>query len=165
MRVGPRQEALQRAVDEPRVELAQRRVAEAELVHRAGAKVLCERIGACDQLEHELAPALRLEIDGDALLVAVVGGEEACARGGQLSRMIAVERLDLDDFGAEIGEHQPARGPHDDVHELDDAITLQRKRSAHATLRMTPREIAGNDPRMQSARSDDSNRFGAPTNP
>ena len=42
-----------------------------------------------------------------------------------MPRVIAFERLDLDDLGTEIGEHQPAARPHDDVHEFNNADALQ----------------------------------------
>ena len=57
----------------------------------------------------------------DALLVAVEHREEAGARAEQPARAVAVDRLDLDHFGAHVGEHHAARRAHDHVRELDDA--------------------------------------------
>ena len=49
-------EAGDRAVDEARVALAQRRVVEAEPVERAGAEVLEQHVGARRELARELWP-------------------------------------------------------------------------------------------------------------
>jgi hypothetical protein len=108
-----------RDVDEARVELRERLLAEAEPLHRAGLEVLAEDVGAGDELEHDLAAARILGVDGDALLVAVEEGEEARAGAHELPRVVAAERLDLDHLGAEVAEDDPAGRPHHHVRELD----------------------------------------------
>src|SRR6266480_4303410 len=71
-------EARDRAVDEPRVELRQGTVAQAELRHRPGTEVLEEDIALSHERRHDPAPLRRLEVQGDALLAPVdrheVGG-------------------------------------------------------------------------------------------
>ena len=62
-----------------------------------------------------------MQVDRDALLVAVEHREEAGASAEQPPRALAVDRLDLDDLGAHVGEHHAAGRPHDHVRELDDA--------------------------------------------
>jgi hypothetical protein len=123
-------EALERAINESGIHLAQRLLAESQLVHRAGLEVLGHHVRARDELQHGLAPARRLDIDGEALLVAVVSREEARAGGDELAGMIAVGRLDLDDLGTQVGEDQPAGRPHHHVAELRDPDALEGQLAA-----------------------------------
>src|SRR5689334_10072705 len=77
-------------------------------------------MGFGDKLAQLLLAALRPQVDADALLVAVQAGEVAVA---DLPRDLALRRLDLDDFGAEIGQqHGGVRsGEHDARFEDADA--------------------------------------------
>jgi len=125
--VRPGKKALERAVNQFRLRLLQRVVSKTQLVHRAGPEVFGHHVGALDQLQHDIAALLRLEVDRDALLVAVVGWKKSRAGSGQLAGMVAVKRFDLDHFRTQIGQHQPAGRSHHHVHELDHAHTLQRQ--------------------------------------
>src|SRR2546422_2896975 len=60
-----------RAIDESRVDPGGAREVEPELAERAGAEALHEDVSARDQAPEDLEPAVRLEIKGEALLVAV----------------------------------------------------------------------------------------------
>ncbi|MPM92405.1 hypothetical protein SDC9_139540 [bioreactor metagenome] len=66
-----------------------------------------------------------MQVQRDAFLVAVEEREETRPRAQQLARGIAVAAmshgLDLDDLGAQIGQHQPAARAHHHVDEFDDA--------------------------------------------
>ena len=134
--VGTTEEALLRAVDQPRVQRREVVVAEAELLHRPLAEVLDHHVGARRQAPRQLEPARVLEVQAEALLVAVVHGEVAGARAEQRARGIATDRLDLDDLGAELDQDGAHGGPHHHVRELDDLDARQRQpvaRFAHAT--------------------------------
>src|ERR1044071_4142802 len=123
----PGQESLQRAVDETRVFLLQPGVGEAELVERAGTEVLREDVRGTQQFEDDLPALGLLKIDRQTFLVAVEHRKEARPRMLETARVVAFQRLDLDDLGAEVREHQAARGPHHHVRELDDPHAFERK--------------------------------------
>ena len=57
MLVGSGQEALQRAVDQPRVERVHRIPAEAQPIHRAGAEILDQRIGVTHEVLRHREPS------------------------------------------------------------------------------------------------------------
>jgi hypothetical protein len=61
-----------------------------------------------------------------ALLVAVEERKKPNARTEQRARAVTVDRLDLDDLGAEIGQHHAAGRAHHHVGELDDPQPSQR---------------------------------------
>jgi hypothetical protein len=124
--VRPGEEALVRDVDQVRLHALQVVIAEAEPVHRARTEVLGHDVGGRHELQRRGVPGRVLHVDRDALLVAVERREKAGARTGEPARVVAVDRLDLDDFGAEVGEHESARRTHHHVHELDDADARQR---------------------------------------
>ena len=91
-------------------------VAQAQAIHDAAAIVLDHRVGAVAQPHHQLAAFGLLEVDGDRLLVAVHRGEVAAERpqlvvgmvGADDPRVVAVERLDLDDLRALVGQQHGA---------------------------------------------------------
>src|SRR6478672_1600165 len=60
-----------------------------------------------------------LEVDGEAFLVPVEDRIEAGASVVEPPRVVALERLHLDHFGAEIREREPAGRAHHHVRELD----------------------------------------------
>ena len=68
-------EGRERGVDQPRIDLRQRLVAEAERLERAGAIVLDEHVGGGDQLLQDLAIGLRLQVERDRALVGGLGQE------------------------------------------------------------------------------------------
>ena len=126
--VRPRQESLVRNVDQPRKLLRQRFVVEPERRHEAGPEILEHHVGLADQLEGARLALRRVDVEHDALLVAVERAEKADAEPGQLARLVAARRLDLDDFGAQVGEDHSARRSHDHVREFDDADAVERQR-------------------------------------
>src|SRR5213593_1998760 len=96
-------------------------VAEAEVVHDFRAEVLDDDVGPGGQAEEELS-ALRLrEIERAAVLVAVCLVEvwglvpdalSVCRLAGEGAKDIpVVDALDLDHFGAHIGEQAGGVGP------------------------------------------------------
>src|SRR5690349_6219109 len=137
------EEAFQRAVDEARIALRDRLVAEAELLERAGAEVFGEDVRAVEELAHDGLALGALHVHREAFLVAVEHREKARARMLQAARVVALERLDLDHLGTEVGEHQAARGPHHHVRELDDADALQGQALHAARLKPFGRPASG----------------------
>ena len=121
MFVGAGQEAFEAHVDHPRVDLRQRRVIEAVLAHRAGLEVFGDDVGTRRKLARNIGAFRQMEVDRDALLVAVEHRKETGPRAEQAARTVAVDRFDLDHFGAHVGEHHAARRSHDHVREFDDA--------------------------------------------
>ena len=79
-----------RAVDEPRVLLAQPLVADPEPVHHAGAEALEQHVGLAHEPQQHLAPRLALEVDADRALVAVQRQEQRrAARSARRPRSAA----------------------------------------------------------------------------
>src|SRR6185295_5926150 len=94
---------LHRGRDDARVERRERLVAEAEALHRARAQVLDDDVGRLGQRLEHLTAALRLEVEGHALLVHVQHAEERRVHAGLLAEpvscLLARRGLDLDDLG------------------------------------------------------------------
>ena len=85
-------------------------------------------MGFCDQLSERLSPLRRSQVQAHALLVAVQAGEVAV---GHLPGDLAAGRLDLDDLGAEIGEHHRGVGTGQHDADLEDPDSGQRARAVH----------------------------------
>ena len=123
--VRPGQEALERAIDQARIDLLEILRPQPALGHRVRREVLDQHVGRLQQL-HQHRPALgRIGVERQALLVAVEVAEEAGAEAAQLARAVAVDRLDLDHLGAEIGQDHAAGRSEDGVGEFDDADAFE----------------------------------------
>ncbi|MNN09333.1 hypothetical protein D3C81_1222110 [compost metagenome] len=122
-----------RAVDQLRIDLLQRRIVEAIRLKSADLEVFQHDVGFCRQFADD-ALAFRLgEVDGDGLLVAVgrkeIGRLAGVAPVGVLEERRApvagvvadVRALDLDHFGAEVGEDLPGPGAGEYAGEVEDA--------------------------------------------
>src|SRR5205807_2594456 len=133
--VGPvRAEALDARVDQARVELLDRRIAEAEALDDARAEVLEQHVAGLQQGAKHVLGARVLEIQGEASLVRVEGQIEEAVRVGPIREHlpggVALDRLfHLDHVGPEPGQHLTARGPRLIVRDIDDPDA--RQRSAH----------------------------------
>ena len=110
-------EAGHRAVDQRRVLLRRRLGADAEAVHDAGPEVLDHHVGAVDQALRDLEVAGRLEVEGDASLAALEEGV------GRMLPARAARRVDVDDVGALVGEHDAGQRAGDVLAEIDNADT------------------------------------------
>jgi len=77
-------------------------------------------------MTREKATRVMLQVHREAFLVPIENREEAGSRAFQAPRVVAGRRLHLDDFGAEVRQHEPAGGAHDHVGELDDPYALKR---------------------------------------
>ena len=132
-----RPEPLDRGIDDARVELLDRVVAEPEPLHDAGAEVLGDDIGLFDHAAGDFLAFVGLQIDDRAALVAVEQQEEKAVDIGivhvpQPPRPVAERRpLDLDHIGPEPGQHLRAGRPGLVVREIDNANAFERL--GHAT--------------------------------
>ena len=119
-------EALDRGVDQPRVDVAQHVPAEAQPVHGARPKILQQDIGLFDDFLEQPFPLLGFQVEGQALLVGVEQEEEQ-AVGARLfevhgARHVAGLRLlELDHVGAEKCQHLGAGRSGLVVRHVDDA--------------------------------------------
>ena len=131
---APGAEALHGGVDEPRIELLQHLVAEAEPVERAGREVLHEHVGPGHQLLEQGLAVSGLEVQGEALLVGVQHQEEQAlaARVGHVgARDVALPgRLELDYVGPQPSQDLGAGGSRLVVRHVDDADAVEGARHA-----------------------------------
>src|SRR6185437_11852579 len=102
---GP--EAADREVDQPGVQLAERRVREAELLEATDPEVLDDDVTAAEQRAQDVPSVLPPQVEAEAALVPV-DGEVVRGRPGAIhprgdprrapaARRVAFRRLDLDD--------------------------------------------------------------------
>src|SRR3546814_5503579 len=101
-------------------------VSAAEAVHGARRVVLGHHVGLGDQAMRDLQSLFGLEVEREATLVAIEAGEESGCESREAPRLVAAGRgFDLDDVGAEIGQHQPAGRAHDGLAERSEAHTSE----------------------------------------
>ena len=121
-------EAGHAAGDDAGVDRAERRVVDAEPLRHAGAEVVHDDVGPGRELVKEGAPFRPLEVDADALLVAVereeVGTHALVGVAGvvpqQAARHLAgAGRLHLDRLGAEIGQQHACERARQHVRQVE----------------------------------------------
>ena len=160
---GPRvAEAAQRRVDDPRVALADRLVAQPEPVHHAGAHVLEHGVGLLAQAEEGLAVGVVLQVERDAALVPVDAAEVAAEVAAAVDARLALGRVDevfgdgrrgaghvagrrlhLDHVGAEVGEDGRAERPGERHRAVDDDEVAERALVHGVGLAWRPECCAG----------------------
>ena len=121
MLVRAAEKSLQGAIDQPRIDFRKIGIAAAESVHGAGRVVLDHGVGSRHKSMQQIAAFGRLEIDGEAALVAIEGWEEARAKADQPARRVTIRRLDLDHIGTEIGKDQACGRTHNSMAEFQHA--------------------------------------------
>ena len=123
--VGAGQKPFVAHVDEAWKLLLETFIVQTELGHGARLEVLGHYIGRGDQPQRRFLALGGLQIQRQAFLVAVEQREKARSRAQQLACGISVaavtHRLDLDDFCAQIGQHQAAARAHDHMGEFHHA--------------------------------------------
>ena len=133
--------ARDRAIDELLVQLAERRVPEPKLLHGAGAEVLENDVAHLHEIGEDLARGRRLEVQRDALLVAVDRhevGRLAPDERRPAPRVVALARLlDLDHLGAHVGEDHGAERAGEDAREVEDANAGERLNVPHGSFLST----------------------------
>src|SRR5262245_30323278 len=125
-----------RAINETLVERARAVGAQSQPLERARPEVLDENVRAADERFDQLTALGRLEIDGDALRVAVrpeVVRAPAVDEGRPPARLVSVVRvLDLDHLGPHVAEQHRAEGAGEDTREVEDGETGEGQRGQGA---------------------------------
>jgi hypothetical protein len=111
-------------VDETWVQGLQTRVIKPEFFHGSRFEIFGDDVRRGDQAQHRLSAFRGLKIERQTLLVAVEKREKACPGSQQIASAVTAlavaDCLDLDDFGAQVGQDHPAGGAHDHMGKLDD---------------------------------------------
>ena len=105
---------------------------QAPLLHGAGPEILAEDVGLGDEALEEGSALGLAEVEGDRLLVALLGEPgvaiAARTRRAELAERVAQPRLlDLDDLGAELAEDGRGERPGDEGRKVDDADAVERQ--------------------------------------
>ena len=107
---------------------AQRLVVHAEAGRRTVAHVRDDDVEGRDEALDQALSVLVLEVDGDAALPSIERVERLVLPGDRAApppRGSAVERLDLHDIRAEVGERDAAEGSRDDLREFEHANAVE----------------------------------------
>src|SRR5690606_647291 len=115
MLVGARKIALQLTVDEARVDRPCVLPADPQPVHDTGREVLEKNIAPRDQTTDHVTSLGPLEVDAEALLVAVEAAEKADGEVAETPGPVSTGVLGAVLVGPEIGKHQAAARIHDRV--------------------------------------------------
>ena len=122
-------EGADRAIDKARVALAQRVVGDAKPLDDAGPERLDEDIRGVDEAKQRRVVLCVLQVEHQAFLAAVEIPEVHRARSireAKVSRRVAfARRLDLDHFGAVIGEREGEIGPGEEKREVEHPQSCQ----------------------------------------
>src|SRR5690606_28577862 len=126
-------EALDLRVDDPGIELRDSLVVEAQTLDHPGGIVLYEDIRIADKRTQDLFAPLVLQVERHAALIRVkvneVEGVGVLPVGGGAPSLLAADgRLDLDDVGAEPGEHLGAGRAGLELREVHDANPMQSRK-------------------------------------
>ncbi len=118
-------------IDDVRLDLADRLVAQPQALDGLRPERMDESIGAFDHFQESRARRRVLEVEAERALVAIhieIGRAHAgrLARLADMAHRVALRRLDLDDVGALVGQQHGAVGPEDDVGEVDDPDAFER---------------------------------------
>ena len=119
-----------------RIEAAQVVVSEAHALHHAGAEVAHNHVCGLHQAQRRLPVRLRLQVQGDAALVAVQAGEDWVVAAVRVlahapAREIAgADALDLDDVGTVVAQHLGTARPHHHLGEVENPHAVERQRAS-----------------------------------
>ena len=122
-------------VNQPRIDARQRLVIDAEALFHVRAKILDHHVGFLDQPLERREPLRRLQVDGDAPLVAVQIHEvRVVARPAH--RLFGIRRrFDLNDVGAPVGKLAHTGRPGAHARQIEHGKARQRLRCAWARHR------------------------------
>jgi hypothetical protein len=126
------------AIDQARIDLRQRLVADTELVHHAGAKILHHHVGFRRKALDDLDRFRLLQVQRQAALAAVdrLPSRRKPALGPLLvergaAHVLALAPLHLDDIGAEQAQLVAGVRPGEHLREVENSHAFER--SGHAT--------------------------------
>ena len=136
VRVGPGlPEARDRTVDEPRIDLPQRLVVDAEPARHARPIVFDQHVGGCDQPCEDGDGFRPLQVEREAALVPVHGEKGTRDAGRDLelhvSARLSPRRLHLDHVRAHVAEQHAAVRTGHDLGQIDDANAVERAFGVH----------------------------------
>ena len=143
--VGPGQKTFVADIDQARVGLAERGVIEPVLGHGAGLEVFGHHISRAGEPTRQRRALGLVQVNGNALLVAVEHRKETGTGAQQMAGAVALDRLHLDHLGPQVGQHHAAGRPHHHVGELHHAQPGERQGgvagliSRHAGIVQRPR--------------------------
>src|SRR5260370_32040510 len=140
-------------VDNPRIARAHLLVAESEPACHALAEVLDEDVALLGQSVDDLARFSLAQVERDTLLVAIVGLEVEIVTGGRgcggaadrkdvTARVALLPLLDLDYFGAQVGQHRRRPRALLPYRPVDDPDTFKRCVHVAPILQMHPIGLA-----------------------
>ena len=113
------------AINEVRVEFDELFESQAESLRGGRTHVDQERVGASDQPVDDLLARGAFQVDGNDALVAVVVGEERapdiCCAGRSTASDVPLDGLQLDHFGAQVGQYLPGQRPHNDRAQFEES--------------------------------------------
>ena len=124
--------------DDARIPRRKLLVAEPPFFQCPRPEILDDHIGILCQPAHDPLPFGGPQIDGDRFLVPVLHvppQRGALVDFSPVAQRIALGRLDLDDFGAELREEFPGKGPGNQLSQLDHLQPFQG--FCHSSLRST----------------------------
>ena len=117
-----------RTIDQPRIDLLQRRAIQLESPHHPRAEIFDQNIRAGGQLADDINRVRRFQVEHQAFLAGIELAEHrtgpiADRRAGP--HRLTLHRLDLDDFRAHVGQHPGAVWTGDRSREVEDAKSLE----------------------------------------
>ena len=137
-------EAGDRAIDQARAGRREARIVEAEFLQAADLEVLDQDVRLRRELAHDALAVLALEVAFDRALAAIgrmeIGGAEMAVLALDEGRppgarvVAGLRALDLDDVGAEIGQHLACPRPGQNAGQFQHANTSQRTRHGQLPL-------------------------------
>jgi hypothetical protein len=128
--IGAGAEALDRGVDDARVQFAEALPGETLAVEDAGAEILQYHVAPAHQFLDDLSALRRLQIYRDAALVRIEHREVEAVGARHIAQLAARDvaapgHLDLDHVGAHPGEELRRRRPRLDMAEIENADAFQ----------------------------------------
>ena len=123
--VGSGKEPLDAAVEQSRPDPLHGLEAETHALQHFGAVVVDDHVGRAQEARERVPATRRLEVQGDAALVAVEGQEIPLVAAAEPGLVAAARALHLDDVRAQRGEDEAGGGTGDDVAELQDSDSVE----------------------------------------
>ncbi len=137
-----------RAVHQPRIQLAHRRIVQPQPLHHAGPEVLDQHVAVADEPAGRVDRQRILQVQRDRPLAGVqvreIGAVPVAHRHAGAHRF-AFRRLDLDHLGTHVGQPAGAVGAGDHRREIENAEPVQRacRKLGHRPSRVVKSRYVG----------------------